>query len=28
MATNDERIVTLNVQEDFAEKLTTGRPVQ
>ena len=28
MATNDERIVTLNIQEDFAEKLTTGRPVQ
>jgi hypothetical protein len=28
MARNDERIVTLNVQEDFAEKLTTGRPVQ
>ncbi len=28
MATNDERIVTLNVQEAFAEKLTTGRPVQ
>jgi hypothetical protein len=28
MAMNEERIVTLNVQEDFAEKLATGRPVQ
>lgn len=28
MAINEERIVTLNVQEDFAEKLATGRPVQ
>jgi hypothetical protein len=28
MAINEDRVVTLNVQEDFAEKLATGRPVQ
>ena len=28
MATAGEQVLTLNVQEDFAEKLATGRPVQ